>query len=124
MENNPSFEAMPGYLANLSERLDQLAKNVSQLSKRINEKPADEPSEAFINIDEACALVHLAKPTIYKMAQKGLIPHYKPSKELLFRRSELIKWVETSHRMGKASLEEMAKAMAAGNRRKPKSWDI
>lgn len=57
------------------------------------------------------------------MAQKGLIPHYKPTKELLFRRSELVRWVEDSQRFGKMSIEEMAKAMSAGNRRKAKRWD-
>jgi hypothetical protein len=57
------------------------------------------------------------------MARKGLIPYYKPSKELLFRRTELIKWVEESHRDGKLSIEEIAKAMTVGNRRKPKRWD-
>lgn len=125
MENIPSFEAMPGYLVNLSERLDKLSRDVSLLSQRIKtDKVPKEESEAFIGIDEACALLHLAKPTVYKLAQKGLIPHYKPSKELLFRKSELIEWVENSHRMNKASLEEMTRAITAGNRRKPKKWNL
>lgn len=124
MENIPSFEEIPQRIAALSEQLSQLTQDMGKLSKQISsrKKPSTEP-EPFIGIEEACELVHLAKPTIYKLAQKGLIPYYKPSKELLFRRSELIKWVEESHRIGNASIDEIAKAMTAGNRRKPKRWD-
>ena len=123
MENIPSFEDMPQYIADLSATVNQLKEDLSSISSQLWKKTEDKEPEPFIGIDEACELVHLAKPTIYKMAQKGLIPHYKPTKELLFRRSELVKWVEDSHRFGKISIEEMAKAMSAGNRRKAKRWD-
>lgn len=123
MENIPSFEDMPQYIADLSATVNQLKEDLSSISSQLGKKTEDKESEPFIGIDDACELLHLAKPTIYKMAQKGLIPHYKPTKELLFRRSELVKWVEDSHRFGKISIEEMAKAMSAGNRRKAKRWD-
>ncbi len=123
MNNVPSFEEVPQYLASLSVQIAQISKDIAVLTRNISLESSNQETEVFIGIDEACALVHLAKPTIYKLAQKRLIPHYKPSKELLFRKTELIKWVEDSHRIGKISLEEMAKAMTAGNRRKPRRWD-
>lgn len=123
MDNVPSFEEMPQRIATLTDQIAQLSLEMSKLSTQIKKnKPSAEP-EAFIGIDDACALVHLAKPTIYKLAQKGLIPFYKPSKELLFRRTELIKWVEESHRIGNATIDEIAKAMTLGNRRKAQRWD-
>lgn len=123
MENIPSFEDMPQYIVDLSAKVNQLTEDLGSLSSKLSEKPVEKEPEPFIGIDEACELLHLAKPTIYKMAQKGLIPHYKPTNELLFRRSELVRWVEDSQRFGKMSIEEMAKAMSAGNRRKAKRWD-
>lgn len=114
---------MPQRIATLTDQIARLSQDMIRLASQIKkQKPSAEP-ELFIGIEEACGLVHLAKPTIYKMAQKGLIPCYKPAKELLFRRSELIRWVEESHRIGNASIEDIAKAMTVGNRRKPKRWD-
>ena len=123
MDNIPSFEEIPQRIATLSDQISRLTQDMGSLSQQINAKKLPAEPESFIGIDEACKLVHLAKPTIYKMARKGLIPYYKPSKELLFRRTELIKWVEESHRDGKLSIEEIAKVMTVGNRRKPKRWD-
>jgi hypothetical protein len=55
------------------------------------------------------------------MCQQKQVPHYKPAKELLFRKSELIKWVENSRSSGSLTREEMEAELCAGNRRKPKS---
>lgn len=123
MNNIPTFDSIPGYLVDLSSRIEQLSNDIEALSGGLKKVSPPREAETFIGIEEACKLIHLAKPTIYKLAQKGLIPHYKPCKELLFRQSELIKWVEESHRLGKASIDDMAKALSSGNRRKPKRWD-
>lgn len=123
MESIPSFEEMPKQIAILSGQLAQLTKDVNKLTSQLLSQPKSIEIEQFIGIEEACDLLHLAKPTIYKMAQKGLIPHYKPTKELLFRKSELIKWVENSHRAGKMTIEDIAAAITVGHRRKAKRWD-
>ena len=120
-----SFEQLPEAISNLLEKVETINRNVGFLmSSKTIQKDSTSKSEEFIGIDEACEIVHLAKPTIYKLAQKGQIPHYKPSKELLFRKSELISWVERSHQKGSPSTEEIAVFMSAGNRRKPKNgWE-
>lgn len=120
-----SFEQLPEAISNLLEKVETINRNVGFLmSSKTKQKESTSKSEEFIGIDEACEVVHLAKPTIYKLAQKGQIPHYKPSKELLFRKSELISWVEQSQQKGNPSREEIAILMSAGNRRKPKNgWE-
>lgn len=123
MENTPSFDTMPKMLAELMVQITYLSKELSSVSKRLQSQSKTSQSEGFIDLDTACEVIHLKKPTIYKLAQKGLIPHYKPAKELLFRRSELIKWVEDSRRISKMSLEEITRMMTGSVKRKPKRWD-
>lgn len=123
MENISSFDTMPKMLAELMEQMTYITKELSSMSKRLQDRSKSSHSEGFIDLDTACEVVHLKKPTIYKLAQKGLIPHYKPTKELLFRRSELIKWVEDSRRISKMSLEEITQMMTGSVKRKPKKWD-
>ncbi len=93
------------------EQMTYLTKELSSMPKRLQQGSKPSHYEDFIDLETACEVVHLKKPTIYKLAQKGLIPHYKPAKELLFRRSELVKWVEDSRRISKMSLEEITRMM-------------
>lgn len=123
MENTPSFETMPQMLAELMGQVSYLSKELASISKKLQAASRPARSEDFIDLETACEVIHLKKPTIYKLAQKGLIPHYKPAKELLFRRSELIKWVEDSRRISKMSLEEISQMMTSSVKRKPKRWD-
>jgi len=123
MENTPSFDTMPKMLAELMVQITYLSKELSSVSKRLQSQSKTSQSEGFIDLDTACEVVHLKKPTIYKLAQKGLIPHYKPAKELLFRGSELIKGVEDSRRISKMSLEEITRMMTGSVKLKPKRLD-
>ena len=119
-----SLEAMPQNLAALSEQVSGLSNAIGDIKTLIASKQQSQPTEEFIGMDEACEVVHLAKPTLYKLCQKSAVPYYKPAKELLFRKSELIKWVENSHNKGPQTREEMEAELRLGNRRKPKSmWD-
>ena len=120
-----SFEQLPEAISNLLEKVETINRNVGSLmSSKTIAKDVTSEREEFIGIDDACEVVHLAKPTIYKLAQKGQIPHYKPSKELLFRKSELIAWIERSYHKGIPSRAEIATLMSVGNRRKPKNgWE-
>lgn len=122
MKDTGALEMMPKAISNLSEQITYLTKELLALSKRLTAMPATEPQEGFITLDEACEVVHLCKPTIYKLVQKGLIPYYRPTKELLFRRSELIKWVEDSGRMNKFSMDDISEMMSSTVKRKPKPW--
>lgn len=69
----------------------------------------------LINIQEAAALLNLAVATIYEKTSEKLIPHYKHGKKIMFKKSELLAWVEsrrvkTIHEIRKEAANQMLKA--------------
>ena len=50
----------------------------------------------FMDIEEASKFLKLRKSTIYQMVFKRGIPFYKSTKKLLFKKNELIEWIESS----------------------------
>lgn len=50
----------------------------------------------FMDIEEASKFLKLKKSTIYQMVFKREIPFYKSTKKLLFKKNELVEWVESS----------------------------
>jgi excisionase family DNA binding protein len=69
----------------------------------------------LINIQEAAALLNLAVATIYEKTSEKLIPHYKHGKKIMFKKSELLAWVEsrrvkTIHEIRKEAASQMLKA--------------
>jgi excisionase family DNA binding protein len=59
-----------------------------------------------IGIDDACKLIGKAKPTVYALVRKRLIPCYKNGKKLYFFEEELLAWIENGR---KKTAEEIAK---------------
>lgn len=87
-------------------------------------RPPIPEEKPLIGIDEACAIIQKAKPTIYALVRKGIIPAYKRGKKLYFYKEELLQWVE-SGRKGipyAPSSEEQLSSIRASIRRKPKSF--
>lgn len=52
--------------------------------------------DEFLNISEVSKLVGLEESTLYGLTSKRKIPHYKPGKKLLFKRSEILAWIDKS----------------------------
>jgi excisionase family DNA binding protein len=50
----------------------------------------------FMDLEEASQFLKLKKSTIYQMVFKREIPFYKNTKKLLFKKNELVEWVENS----------------------------
>jgi excisionase family DNA binding protein len=48
----------------------------------------------FMNVKEASEFLNLAVNTLYEKTSNRTIPHFKSGAKLLFKRSELIKWLE------------------------------
>ncbi|WP_165824010.1 helix-turn-helix domain-containing protein [Pseudochryseolinea flava] len=59
------------------------------------DKISNEDQSTLINIQEAAALLNLAVNTIYEKTSEKLIPHYKHGKKIMFKKSELLAWVES-----------------------------
>jgi excisionase family DNA binding protein len=53
-----------------------------------------ENNTTLINIQEAAALLNLAVNTLYEKTSEKSIPHYKHGKKIMFKKSELLAWVE------------------------------
>lgn len=65
----------------------------SQIIKEIKIQPETVINE-YLTIDEASVFVCQSKSSMYKKTMDCVIPHYKVGKKLLFKRSELIEWIE------------------------------
>lgn len=83
----------------LPEAVAYLIQTVSELKNLIAEKKITAPEKRMpIDIDEACRIIQKAKPTIYALVRKGLLPSYKRGKKLFFFEDELIEWITKGKR--------------------------
>lgn len=79
----------------LPEAVAYLIKEVSQLRKLVEEKQKPTITKRIpIGIDEACEIIKKAKPTVYTLVRKGLLPCYKYGKKLYFYEDELLGWID------------------------------
>lgn len=56
----------------------------------------ENPTEDILSVEGAADFLNLSKSTIYHLTSNDKVPHYKQSKKLYFKRSELIEWLENS----------------------------
>ncbi len=70
---------------------NQLANQVDPLFN--TEK--NEPKDKLLNIDEACQVLHLEKPTVYSKVSRGELPHMKKGKRLYFSREALLEYIHS-----------------------------
>lgn len=60
-----------------------------------DEKTAGLNADSLINIQAAAVLLNLAVSTLYEKTSERSIPHYKHGKKILFKKSELLAWIES-----------------------------
>ena len=72
-----TFDKLPQAVGYLTEQMEQIRQMVAALQPQ-----ASSDKHRLIEIDEACKITRKAKPTIYTLARKGLIPAYKRGKNL------------------------------------------
>ncbi len=51
------------------------------------------PSETFLNVDEACDFLRIKKSWLYQNHELLGVPSHKIGRKLIFKRSELVDWV-------------------------------
>lgn len=89
MESNEiSFENLPRAVAHLVSEIAEIKFLVER-----NEPPAISQKRIPIDIVEACRIIGKAKPTVYTLVRKRLIPCYKNGKKLYFFEDELVEWI-------------------------------
>ena len=113
-----TFDKLPQAVAYLIEEI------VAIRSILENQKPLQE-KRLPIEIDDACKLIHKAKPTVYNLARKGIIPCYKNGKKLYFYEDELLEWIAKGRRKSSIELRaEIEAEMSNLSRRKPRYQKI
>ena len=84
-----TFDKLPEAVGYLTEQIIELKRMVSELQPPASDK------HVLVEIEDACRIIRKAKPTIYTLVRKGLLPAYKKGKKLYFYEDELLAWIET-----------------------------
>ena len=93
MANEITFDKLPQAVGYLTEQVERIHKIVAVLQPQTTTD-----KHRIVEIDEACKITRKAKPTIYTLARKGLIPAYKRGKKLYFYEDELLQWIESGRK--------------------------
>lgn len=110
-----SFDRLPEAVARLIDEVTQLRESIKRLGK--SESPMPRP----IGIEEACAIVMKAKPTVYTLVQRGQIPCCKIGKKLYFYEEELLDWIAKGKKKSIAETKaDIENQMLKGIKNKPK----
>lgn len=88
-----SFENLPKAIGHLISEVEELKHLVGNVKATVPLK-----RRLPIDIKEACRVTGKAKPTIYSLVQKRLIPSYKNGKKLYFFEDELLEWIKNGKR--------------------------
>ncbi|WP_019131182.1 helix-turn-helix domain-containing protein [Alistipes communis] len=111
-----TFDKLPEAVGYLTEQVIELKRMVSEL------QPPASNKHVLVEIEDACRIIRKAKPTIYTLVCKGLLPAYKKGKKLYFYEDELLAWIENGRRKtSEQTYEEMLANMQGSIRHKPKS---
>ena len=109
--NEISFENLPKAVAHL---VSELAEIKSLVEK--GQTPVVPQKRIPIDIEEACRIIGKAKPTVYALVRKRIIPCYKNGKKLYFFEDELLEWISKGK---KKTLQEIeSEAETEYNKRK------
>jgi excisionase family DNA binding protein len=85
MNNNFILSPIP-----LTELESAIAKTVEQiLDKRLTNQPEPDRDE-LITRDETAQLLRVTLPTLHNWTKQGLIPHYKISSRVRYKRAEVM----------------------------------
>ena len=111
--NDISFENLPRAVAHLVSEIAEIKILVER-----KEPTLIPPKRIPIDITEACRIIGKAKPTVYTLVRKRLIPCYKNGKKLYFFEDELLDWISQGKKKTLKEIESEATADFKKNFRK------
>ncbi len=111
--NDISFENLPRAVAHLVSEIAEIKFLVER-----KENPPTPQKRIPIDIVEACRIIGKAKPTVYTLVRKRLIPCYKNGKKLYFFEDELLDWISQGKKKTLKEIESEATADFKKNFRK------
>lgn len=103
--NEISFENLPKAVAHLVNEVAEI-----KLLVENGQTPAVPQKRVPIGIDDCCQIIGKAKPTVYALVRKRLLPCYKNGKKLYFFEDELLEWIALGKK--KTLLEIESEAVA------------
>lgn len=103
--NEISFENLPKAVAHLVNEMAELKSLVEKGQTTI--VPL---KRVPIDIEEACRIIGKAKPTVYALVRKRMIPCYKNGKKLYFFEEELLEWIAKGKKKTIQEIESEAEA--------------
>ena len=69
-----TFDKLPEAVGYLTEQVIELKKMIAELQPPASDK------HVLVEIEDACRIIRKAKPTIYTLVRKGLLPAYKKAR--------------------------------------------
>ena len=113
---NITFEKLPEAVGFLIREVQRLNESISSLTEK--QRPQ---KKTPLSVEQACEIIGKAKVTVYAMARKGLIPHYKSGRKLYFFEEELLEWIVSGKiKISEETREEVEAFLNSGIKRKPK----
>ena len=103
--NEISFENRPKAVAHLRSEVAEIKTLVEK-----GQTPAVTTKRIPIGIEEACQLIGKAKPTIYTLVRKRVLPCYKNGKKLYFFEDELLEWIAKGKKKTMQEIESEVEA--------------
>lgn len=103
--NEISFENLPKAVAHLVSEVAEI-----KLLVENRQTPTVPPKRVPIGIDDACQIIGKAKPTVYTLVRKRLLPCYKNGKQLYFFEDELLEWIRKGKKKTLQEIESDAEA--------------
>ena len=67
-----------------------------------------EEADEILNADQAAKLLKIAKPTLYSKTSRNLLPYMKQGKKLIFKKSDLLEYLEKGRYLTNAQIEAKA----------------
>ena len=112
-----TFEQLSQAISDLTDRIKELQSMIASLKPQVPDE-----KHRIVEIDEACIITKKAKPTVYALARKGIIPAYKRGEKLYFYEDELLNWINEGRKtLPVQSYDEMLASMQNGVRHKPQN---
>jgi len=88
----------------IENKLNQLTGMVAELARKLDgNQPADHTP---LDVSKAAQYLDIAKPTLYALTSKRLIPHKKRGKKLYFLKADLDAWLQQHHQKTVKEIEE------------------
>ena len=112
--NEISFENLPKAVAHLVSEVEELKLLVEK-----GQTPVLPQKRVPIGIEEACRIIGKAKPTVYALVRKRMLPCYKNGKKLYFFEEELLEWITKGK---KKTLQEIENEAMAEFQKRPKGF--